>query len=143
MKLLANNKKAYFEYFILDELEAGIELKGSEVKSIKDGKVSIKEAYIQIIKGEIFIINMHVSPFLQSYDKLDPYRQRKLLLSKREIKKYYNEVKLKGVSIIPLKVYINGRGLIKLSISLAKGKKLYDKREVQKEKEAKRYIDRY
>ncbi len=143
MKLLANNKKAYHDYFIEKEIESGIVLVGTEVKSIKNGKVSIKEAYINIRDNEIFIENMHVSPYENgNIFNVDPYRSRKLLLAKREIIKLYDSVKKLGYTIVPLKVYVNSKGLVKVSISLAKGKRAYDKREALKQKDASRQMDR-
>ncbi len=143
MKLLANNKKAYHDYFIEKEIESGIVLVGTEVKSIKSGKVSIKEAYINIRENEIFIENMHVSPYENgNIFNVDPYRTRKLLLAKKEIIRLYESVKKLGYTIVPLKVYVNDRGLVKVSISLAKGKKVYDKREALKQKDASRQMDR-
>ncbi len=143
MKLYANNKKAYYEYFIEKEIEAGIVLVGTEVKSIKNGKVSIKEAYINIKDNEIFIENMHISPYENgNIYNVDPYRTRKLLISKKDILKLYDSVKQLGYTIVPLKIYSNKKGLIKCSISLAKGKKIYDKRESLKQKEFQRDINR-
>ncbi len=138
------NKKAYHEYEIIDEYEAGIVLIGSEIKSIRNGKVNIKESYIEIRDYEAFIEGMHISPFENdALRRNDPYRRRKLLLSKREIVKLYSKVKTEGFTIVPLKVYINSRGYAKIKIALAKGKKIYDKRQSQKEKDDKRKIDRY
>lgn len=143
MKLLANNKKAFHEYHILERLEAGISLIGPEVKSIKEGKVNIKESYLEINKGEMFIHGMHVSPYKEgSIHNDDPLRVRKLLLHQKEIQRFYKEVTQTGTTMVPLKVYINDKGLIKLEVALAKGKKLYDKREALKEKDASRQIDR-
>lgn len=142
MKQLANNKKAFHEYFIEKKYEAGIELIGQEVKSIKQGKVSIKESYIGDRNGEMYIYGMHVSPFKEAYDKnVDPLRTRKLLLHKKEINSLIGKKTQDGYTIVPLSVYEN-KGLIKIEIALAKGKKLYDKREAIKRKDAKRRIDR-
>lgn len=141
-KLIASNKKARHEYFLLDDYEAGIELFGTEVKSLRQGKCSIKEAFIKIDHGEIFVYQMHISPYEQGniFNK-DPLRPRKLLLHKYEIYKLAGAVSEKGNTIVPVEVYFkNGR--VKLQISLAKGKKLYDKRETLKRKEAKREMDR-
>lgn len=144
MKILSNNRRAFFEYEILEEFEAGLVLVGTEVKSIKDGKVNIKEAYIEIRQGEAYIVGMHVSPYKEgSMRNVDPYRERKLLLNKREIKKLHAEVAQAGLTIIPLKIYRDNKGLVKLQIALARGKKLYDKREAQKEKDQKRQMERY
>ncbi|MDD7043917.1 MAG: SsrA-binding protein SmpB [Anaerococcus sp.] len=142
MKLLANNKKAYHDYFIEDKFEAGLSLLGSEVKSIKAGRVSIKESFIGMKNGEVFIYGMHVSPYEHSYEKeIDPTRTRKLLLHKKEIDKLNKGKTVTGYTVLPLKIYERD-GLIKLEIALAKGKKLYDKRESIKKREDKRKIDR-
>lgn len=142
MKQLANNKKAFHDYFIEKKYEAGIELVGAEVKSIKQGKVSIKESFIGDRNGEMFIYGMHVSPFKESYEQnIDPTRTRKLLLHKKEIDSLIGNKTQDGYTIIPLRVY-EDHGLVKIEIALAKGKKLYDKRESIKKKEADRRIDR-
>ena len=142
MKQLANNKKAFHDYFIEKKYEAGIELLGSEVKSIKQGKVSIKESFIGDRKGEMFIYGMHVSPFKEAYDQsIDPTRTRKLLLHKKEIDNLIGKKTQDGYTIVPLRIY-EEKGLIKVEIALAKGKKLYDKRETLKRREADRRIDR-
>lgn len=141
-KLVANNKKAYFDYFIEETYEAGIELVGTEVKSIRMGKVSIKESYIQINNGEIFIYGMHISPYEKGniFNK-DPLRTRRLLLHKAEINKLRTGISEKGYTIVPLTVYLK-EGLVKLSIGLAKGKKLYDKRESIAKKDQKREMEK-
>ena len=129
IKLIANNKKAYHDYFILEKYEAGIVLHGTEVKSLRMGQCSIKEAFIRIENGEMFIYGMHVSPYEKGniFNK-DPLRPRKLLLHKYEINKLLGKTKEKGIAIVPLKVYFKG-SLVKVEIGLAKGKKLYDKRQ--------------
>lgn len=140
--ILASNKKAYHDYFILEKYEAGIELKGSEVKSLKAGKVSIKESYVKIIHNEVVIINMNVSKY--DYTKIfevDERRTRKLLLHRKEIKKLIGKIMQEGFTLVPLTVYLKN-GLVKLEIALAKGKKLYDKREELAKKDQKRDIDR-
>jgi SsrA-binding protein len=131
---IVKNKKAFFEYNILERYTAGIELRGSEVKSIKNAKVSLGESYCFIENGEIFIKNMHVSEHEQGgkANNHNPVRDRKLLLKKKEIINLNDDVKQKGLTIIPLEVILTSTGLIKLSIGLAKGKKLYDKRETTK-----------
>ncbi len=141
-KLVANNKKAYFDYFIEDTYEAGIELVGTEVKSIRMGKCSIKEAYIQIEHNEMFIYGMHISPYEKGniFNK-DPLRTRKLLLHKAEINKLRAGVSEKGYTIVPLTVYLK-EGLVKVSIGLAKGKKLYDKRDTIAKKDQKREAEK-
>lgn len=127
-KLIANNKKAYHDYFILDTYEAGIALHGTEVKSLRMGKCSVKESFIRVENGEVFIYGMHISPYEKGniFNK-DPLRPRKLLLHKAEINKMLGKTKEKGMAIVPLKVYFKGR-LVKVEIGLARGKKLYDKR---------------
>lgn len=142
MKQLANNKKAFHDYFIEKKYEAGIELKGSEVKSIKQGKVSIKESFIGDRHGEMFIYGMHVTPFKEAYDQsIDPTRTRKLLLHKKEISTLIGKKTQDGYTIVPISVY-EKNGLVKIQLALAKGKKQYDKRETIKRKEADRRIDR-
>ena len=129
IKLIANNKKAYHDFFILDTYEAGIALHGTEVKSLRMGKCSIKESFIRIENGEVFIYGMHISPYEKGniFNK-DPLRVKKLLLHKAEINKLLGKIKEKGMSVVPLKVYLKG-SLVKVEIGLAKGKKLYDKRD--------------
>lgn len=140
MKILANNKKAYFDYFIEDEYNAGIELKGTEVKSIKLTKVSIKESFVRIIKNEVYIMGMFVSNYsFGNIHNLNETRVRKLLLNKKEIKKISEKVKLKGYTIVPLNVF-EKNGLIKIKIAIARGKKNYDKRESLKQKDIERTI---
>ncbi|WP_262122160.1 SsrA-binding protein SmpB [Anaerococcus sp. Marseille-Q5996] len=142
MKQLANNKKAFHDYFIEKKYEAGIELQGSEVKSIKQGKVSIKESFVGDRNGEMYIYGMHVTPFKEAYDqKIDPTRTRKLLLHKKEIDTLIGKKTQDGYTIVPLSVY-EKNGLVKMEIALAKGKKQYDKRETIKRKEVDRRIDR-
>lgn len=128
-KMIANNKKAYHDYFILDTYEAGIVLHGTEVKSLRMGKCSIKESFIRIENGEVFIYGMHISPYEKGniFNK-DPLRVKKLMLHKAEINKLIGKTKEKGMAIVPLKVYFKG-SLVKVEIGLAKGKKLYDKRQ--------------
>lgn len=141
-KLIANNKKAYHDYFILDTYEAGIDLHGTEVKSLRMGKCSIKESFIRVENGEMFIYGMHISPYEKGniFNK-DPLRVRKLLLHKAEINKMLGKTKEKGMSIVPLKVYFKG-SLVKVEIGLAKGKKLYDKRQDIAKKDQKREAER-
>ena len=142
VKLIANNKKAYHDYFILDTYEAGIALHGTEVKSLRMGKCSIKEAFIRIENGEMFIYGMHISPYEKGniFNK-DPLRVRKLLLHRSEINKLLAKTKEKGMAIVPLKVYLNG-SLVKVEIGLARGKKLYDKRDDIAKKDQKREAER-
>jgi len=137
-KLIANNKKAYHDYFLEEKIEAGIELVGTEVKSLRQGKCSIKEAFVRIDNGEIFVYQMHISPYEKgNIFNRDPLRPRKLLIHKYEIIKLESKIKEKGYAIVPVEVYFtNGR--VKLLIALAKGKKLYDKRADIKAKDQKR-----
>ena len=141
-KMIANNKKAYHDYFILDTYEAGIVLHGTEVKSLRMGKCSIKESFIRIENGEVFIYGMHISPYEKGniFNK-DPLRVKKLMLHKAEINKLIGKTKEKGMAIVPLKVYFKG-SLVKVEIGLARCKKLYDKRDDLAKKDAKREIDR-
>ena len=141
-KLIANNKKAYFDYFIEDTWEAGIALHGTEVKSVRMGKCSIKEAFVGIDHGEVYVYRMNVNPYERGniFNK-DPLRTRKLLLHRYEINKLIGQQKVKGYTIMPLKVYIKD-GLVKMEIGLAKGKKLYDKREDIAKKDMKREMER-
>lgn len=142
IKLVANNKKAYHDYFIEETFEAGMELVGTEVKSLRMGKCSIKEAYIQIVNMEAVIYGMNISPYEKGniFNK-DPLRPRKLLLHKSEIAKLYGAVQQQGVTIMPLKVYFKG-SLAKIEIGLARGKKLYDKRADIAKRDAKRDMER-
>ena len=141
-KLIANNKKAYHDFFLEERYEAGIELHGTEVKSMRMGKCSIKEAFIRIENGEVIIYGMHVSPYEKGniFNK-DPLRVRKLLLHKSEINKLIGKTKEKGMAIVPLKVYFKG-SLVKVEIGLAKGKKLYDKRQDIAKKDQRREAER-
>ena len=140
--VVANNKKAFHDYFIEDRFEAGIELIGAEVKSIKLGKVSVKEAFVRIIKNEIFIMGMNVTPYEQSALFIPKdIRVRELLLHKAEIRKIHEKVKEKGYTIVPLSVYIK-KGLVKVEIAVGKGKKNYDKRDTEAVKTQTREADR-
>jgi len=141
-RVIAKNKKAKFDYHILDTYEAGIVLKGSEVKSIRQGKVSLSDAFAQVVNGEIFLFNMHISPYEKTGDILDSKRDRKLLLSKNEIRKIGGKLKNEGLTLIPLEVYFK-KNLVKVSLSVAKGKKNYEKRDKIIKKEQKREIKRY
>lgn len=136
------NRKARFNYELFDKVEVGIVLQGSEVKSIREGKVSLQEAYCIFFKGEMFIKGMTISPYSEStYDNHEPTRERKLLLKKKEIAKLKAKSEEKGLTVIPTKIFINSRGLAKLEICLAKGKKLFDKRESLKTKDQNREIN--
>ena len=142
IKLVANNKKAYHDYFIEEKYEAGIELFGTEVKSIRQGKCSIKEAYVSIDNGEAFVEGMNISPYEKgNIFNREPLRKRRLLLHKREIMKLAGQVQAKGYTLMPLQVYFkNGR--VKIEVGLARGKKLYDKRDDLKKKAIKRETER-
>lgn len=136
------NRKAYHDYFVLEEYEAGIELFGTEVKSVRQGKVNLKDAWCNIVNGEIFANGMHISPYEHgNIFNRDPLRVKKLLMHKKEINRLYGTVKQDGLSLIPLSVYFS-KGKAKMKIGLCKGKKLYDKREVAAKKEAARNIER-
>ena len=142
IKTLAQNKKARHEYFILETLEAGIELCGTEVKSIRQGKVNIADSYASVKDGEVWIKQMNISPFEQgNIFNRDPLRDRRLLLHKKEIRKLIGQLQQQGYALIPLSVYLKG-SLVKVSLAVAKGKKLYDKREDIAKRDAKRSIDR-
>ena len=135
---LAENRKARHDYFVEETMEAGIELVGTEVKSIRGGKCNLKDCYADVRNGEIFILNMHISPYEQgNIFNVDPLRERKLLLHKSEIRKLDNKLKLEGYTLIPLKLYFV-RGKAKIELGLCKGKKNYDKRESIKERDLKR-----
>lgn len=133
--VIARNKKANFDYFILDKYECGIALEGNEVKSIRAGKVSIKESYVKIMHSELYILNMHIKAyeFSNVNFKIDETRNRKLLVHKKEIRKLKEKIQEKGLTLVPLSVYTSGK-YIKIEIALAKGKKNYDKRETLKQK---------
>ena len=142
VKIIAKNSKAYHEYFVEDKFEAGIELFGTEVKSIRQGTLNLKDAWCQVKDGELWIKQMHVSPYEQGniFNK-DPMRPRRLLMHKREINMLFGKVKQDGYSLIPLSLYFRGCR-VKVEVALCKGKKLYDKREDAAAKDAKRQIDR-
>ena len=142
MKLIANNKKAFHDYFIEDTYEAGIALAGTEVKSLRAGKCSIKESFIRVEKGEVYIYGMHISPYEKGniFNK-DPLRPRKLLMHKKEIQKMVGKIAQKGYTIVPVEVYFKG-SLVKVQVALAKGKKLYDKRQDIAKKDQRREAER-
>ena len=144
IKLIANNKKAYHDYFIEDTYEAGIELKGTEIKSIRKGSANLKDSYIRIKNGEAFLEGMHIAPYEQgNIFNHDPLRTRKLLLHKKQINKLYREVKESGLTLIPTKLYFGDKSSkIKVEVAVARGKKLYDKRQDLKAKDAKRDIEK-
>ncbi|TET70427.1 MAG: SsrA-binding protein SmpB [Candidatus Aminicenantes bacterium] len=136
MRVIAKNKKAFFNYEILESHEAGISLLGSEVKSIREGKISLKESYAEIKAGEVFLLNCHISPY-EAANRFnhDPTRERKLLLHRKEIKRLTGKIKEKGFTLVPTKVLINDKGKVKVEISLAKGKRAYQKREIIRERD--------
>lgn len=141
-KTVALNRKATHDYFIEEKYECGIVLTGTEIKSVRDGKVQFKDAYVSIIKGEAWIKNMHISPYTYgNIFNVDETRDRKLLLHKYEIRKMYDKVRLKGYTLVPLRMYLKG-GKAKMEIALAKGKALYDKRESEKLRDAKREMEK-
>lgn len=142
-KMIASNKKARHDYFIEETYEAGIVLTGTEIKSARLGKVSIKESYARIEKEEMMIYGMNISPYEQGNRfNVDPLRPRKLLLHKREIRKLIGATKLKGLTLVPMTMYINEAGLAKLEIALARGKKNYDKRDAIAKRDASRNMER-
>lgn len=142
VKLIANNKKAYHDFFVDDTYETGISLAGTEVKSLRMGKCSIKEAFVRIENGEVIIYGMHISPYEKGniFNK-DPLRPRKLLMHRYEINKLMGKIKEKGMTLVPLKVYFKG-SLVKVEIGLARGKKLYDKRQDIAKKDQRREAER-
>ncbi len=142
MKLIAQNKKASHDYFILDTFEVGIVLQGTEIKSIRQGKVSVKDAYARVSEGELFLVNMHVSKYKQgNIFNHDETRERKLLMGKRNIIRLGTKIKTEGLTLIPTKIYLK-EGLCKLELALCKGKKLYDKRETKKREDMKRRVEK-
>jgi len=142
-KIVATNKKAYHDYIIEDVLEAGMVLNGAEVKSLRAGKANLRDGYAKIKGEEVFLHNVHISPYShETQDKTDPMRVRKLLLHRREIRKLIGKVQEKGIALIPLKVYFMGNGKAKLELGLARGKKLYDKRAAIKKKDTDRDMER-
>ena len=142
LKTIAQNKKVHFEYFVIESFEAGIELFGTEVKSIRQGRVNMKDSWCTVENGELFVKGMHISPYEQGniFNK-DPMRVRKLLMHRREIMRLYGQVKQDGYSLIPISLYFKG-SRVKLQLGLCKGKKIYDKRADMAEKSAKRDIER-
>ncbi|MEW6115947.1 MAG: SsrA-binding protein SmpB [Nitrospirota bacterium] len=142
MKVVAQNRKAYHDYSIEDTLEAGIQLLGTEVKSLRDGKANLKDSYVLIKDGEVFLFNCHISPYTHgNIMNHDPVRTRKLLLNRKEIERMKGRAQQKGYTLVPLKIYFKGP-YAKVEIGLAKGKKEYEKRETIKEREAKRDIEK-
>jgi SsrA-binding protein len=143
MKIISNNKKAYYDYFIEDTFETGIVLKGTEIKSVRKGNVNLKDSFVRIKNGEAFLENMHISPYEQGNRfNHDPLRNRKLLLHKKELLKITNILKTGGLTIVPTKLYFNKGSKVKVEIGIARGKKLYDKRQDLKAKDAKRDVEK-
>lgn len=143
-KVIATNRKAYHDFFIDETYEAGIELKGAEVKSVRAGRLNLKDSYARIEDAQMLIFNMHISPYSHAdrYTQPEPDRPRRLLLHKREILRLLGKTKEKGYTLVPLKVYLNGRGKVKVEIGLARGKQLYDKRKAIAERTAKREVEK-
>lgn len=141
MKTVATNKPAFFNYDIIETFEAGIALQGSEVKSIRDGRISLKESYGEVRNGEVFLINCNISPYeAANIFNHDPKRMRKLLLHHREIKRLTGKIREKGLTLVPTKVLFNDKGLVKVEIALAKGKRTYQKKEAIKERDRDREL---
>jgi SsrA-binding protein len=143
MKNITVNKKALHEYEIIERFEAGMVLRGSEVKSIREGKVNLKDAYVLIREREAFLINSHISAYSNaSYNNHEPERERKLLMNRKEIKKVHKKVKERGFSLVALRMYFNNKGFVKVEIALAKGKRLWEKKQKIKERDIKKDVDR-
>jgi len=141
MKIVASNKKAFFNYEIVESLEAGIALVGSEVKSIRGGRVSLKDSFAEIKNGEVFLLHMNISPYEQAnIFNHDPLREKKLLLHRQEIKRLIGKIREKGYTLVPTKVFFNDKGKVKVEISLAKGKRTYEKKRAIKERELDREV---
>ncbi len=137
------NRKASFEYFLIERMVAGIQLLGTEIKSIREGKANLTDSYCAFVREELYVRNLHIAEYTYgTYNNHEPKRDRKLLLNKRELKKLLTKVKEKGLTIVPVQLFINERGLAKLEIALAKGKHTYDKRESLKQQDSKREMDR-
>ncbi len=141
MKVIAENKKALFNYDLLEKLEAGISLLGSEVKSIREGRVSLKESFAEIRNGEVYLLNCHISPY-EAANRFnhEPRRPRKLLLHKQEIKRLTGKIKEKGLTLIPTKVYFNEKGKVKIELALARGKRAFEKKEAIKARDVEREV---
>jgi SsrA-binding protein len=143
IKVVATNRKAHFEFFLLEQFEAGLALQGTEIKSIRAGQVSITEAFVKVDDGEAWLVNAHIAPYDPgSYNNHDPKRPRRLLLHKRELREMWEAVRQKGMTIIPVKVYLK-EGRAKLEVAIARGKKLYDKRAEIAKKDFERDLDRH
>lgn len=143
MKIIVQNKKARHDYAILETFEAGIALRGTEVKSLREGNANLRDSYAAIEGGEVVLHGLHISPYSHTSDrKLEPVRDRKLLMNRAEIRKLTGKVKEKGLTLVALKLYFNPRGIVKVELGLAKGKKLHDKRDAIAERESRRDLDR-
>jgi SsrA-binding protein len=143
MKVITDNRKARHDYHIVESMEAGIALLGTEVKSLREGRANLRDSYAVLDNGEVILRGLHISPYSHtSNEKLDPRRDRKLLLNKREIKRLVGKVQEKGLTMIALKLYFNNRGLAKVELALAKGKRQYDKRRAMADRDAKREVER-
>ncbi len=143
MRIIAQNRKARHDYDILETYEAGIVLQGSEIKSVRDGRVNLKDSYAKVRDGELWLYDMHISPYDKaSYFNHDPLRPRKLLLHRKEINRLMGKVQERGLTLIPLKIYINDRGWAKVELALARGRKLHDKRKKIIEREIRRELER-
>jgi SsrA-binding protein len=141
MKIVASNKKAYFNYEIVESLEAGIALLGSEVKSVRAGRVSLKDSFAEIKNGEVFLVHMHISPYEQAnIFNHDPLRDKKLLLHRQQIKRLIGKIREKSYTLVPTKVMLNDKGMVKVEISLAKGKRTYEKKRAIKERDLEREV---
>lgn len=142
IKIIATNRKASFEYFLMEHFEAGISLQGSEIKSVRSNQVSLAEAYVEVDEKNAWLVNAHIAPYdPASYNNHDPLRPRRLLLHRREIHELWDKVRMKGVTVVPVKIYLK-EGRAKLDIAVAKGKKLYDKRAEIAKKDTQREVER-
>lgn len=143
MKIIATNRKARHEYTVVETIETGIALKGTEVKSLREGTVNLRDSYASVDSGEVILHNMHIGPYSHTSERqLEPRRERKLLLHKREIKRLIGKVREKGLTLVPLKIYFNDKGVAKVELALVKGKKMYDKRRDIAERDANRDLQR-
>ena len=143
MKIIADNRKARHDYFVLETIEAGIALTGTEVKSARIGRVNLQDAYASFSQGELYVQHLHISPYEQGNRmNVDPYRRRKLLLHRSELDAIVGRMRERGMTVVPLRMYFTDRGLCKLELGVCRGKKLYDKREDLKERDAKREMER-
>jgi SsrA-binding protein len=141
MKTVASNKKAYFNYEFVESMEAGIALLGSEVKSVREGRISLKDSFAEVKNGEVFVLHMNISPYEQAnIFNHEPLREKKLLLHRQEIKRLIGKIREKGYTLIPTKVILNDRGKVKVEIALAKGKRTYEKRRAIKERDLEREV---